>query len=116
MKTYKVTVSNKSNELRATLIEHGVKNLLQAMVELTSFYQPGAIELLAKLMNTDVDNIVDEVMNREYLDVDNIPNLNPSLLLTFDSEDDGSEPNGIFLDFSNKNAGELFVFEAYVKA
>ena len=115
MKTYKVTVSNKSHELRATFITHSVKETLQAMVQLTSFYQPSAIELLAKLMNTNVDNIVDEVMNRKYLDVDNIPNQSPLLLLTFDSKDDGSDPNGIFLDFSNKNTGESFVFEAYVQ-
>ena len=115
MKTYKVTVFNKANELHATYNAHGVKNLLQSVVGLTSVYQPDAIELLANLMDTTVGTIVEKIVNQEYFCVDNSPNLHPGLVFDFQNSDDDPEDNGLYFSFFDKNINESFMIEAFIE-
>lgn len=115
MKTYNVTIWNKANKLHATYNAYGVKDLLKSMVGITSFYQPDAIKLLANLMDTSVDTIVEKIMNQEYFCVDNSPNLHPGLILDFQNSDNDSEDNGLYLSFFDKNINESFTLEALIE-
>ena len=115
MKTYNVTIFNKSNGLKATYNAYGVKDLLQSMVELTSWCQPDAIELLASLMDTTVDTIVEKIVNQEYFCVDNSPNLHPGLVFDFQNSNDDPEDNGLYFSFFDKNVNESFMIEAIIE-
>lgn len=114
-KVYNVTLFNKATESYAEYKAHGVKDLIQSMVELTSFYQPKAIELLAKLMNIDVDAIVDNIINQKYLYIDNAPQLKQSLMFSFENEDDELDANGFYFSFHDENDNEQFSLEAIIE-
>lgn len=119
MKTYKVTVFNKANKFHQAFYAYNTEGLLEELVEFASKYQKESLDVLAKLLNTNVDAIVEKLVNVDSFYANNVteqkPENEPIVMIDFYQGDDDIESNGLMFTAANKKTNESFMFEASIE-